>query len=94
MRAIWKFPLPVDDSVDVMMPAGARVLHLELQDGPMCLWALVDTEAPIVARTFHVIGTGNPAEHVTELPYIGSVQQPFVREVVFVWHVFDGGEAA
>jgi hypothetical protein len=94
VKQVWKFPLEVADFVEVKMPRGARLLHIDVQDGPIMLWALVDPEAEMVTRSFRLAGTGHPIEPMWEdVPYVGSVQQPWGDTgVTFVWHVFDGGE--
>lgn len=46
----------------VEMPAGATVLSVGVDhpDGRVCLWALVDTEAPLTARLIYAATTGAP----------------------------------
>lgn len=64
---IWKFPLALVDIQSVEMPAGAKLLDVQLQRDLLCLWALCDEQAPIETRSIAIIGTGNP---VPELPMI------------------------
>jgi diguanylate cyclase (GGDEF)-like protein len=59
MRSIWRFPLELDERMTVRMPAGARILHAAVNAaGVPCLWAEVDTEAPLRDRRMTCVGTG------------------------------------
>lgn len=85
MFSIWKYPLNTSGATELQMPAGAKVLSMQLQGGTPTLWAKVDTTAPLVERAFHVIGTGwefdfNPGE------FIGTFQ---MAGGTFVFHVFE-----
>lgn len=83
-HAVWKFSLQAGPQV-IMMPKGARVLHVHEQGNQPCVWALVDTEAANDVRGFAVIGTGNNLdEKITSAIYHGSA-----RCGAFVWHVFE-----
>jgi hypothetical protein len=63
---IYKYPLRIADEQAVPMPAGARILSVQDQDGQLCVWALVDadvhadTRTPMPRRTFYIVGTGHP----------------------------------
>lgn len=86
MRAVWKFPIVLARTpfgvVDPMLPRGAKLLSVQMQDGRPVLWALVDTEAQPEPRTLHVFGTGHaiPPRH----EYVGTWQNP-----PLVWHLFE-----
>lgn len=84
MKAIYKYPLGIGEKKSVLMPQDATVLTVQIQAGGPTLWALVDPNAKLVKRVFHVIGTGWPKEFLSER-YIGTVQSDG-----FVWHVFEG----
>lgn len=99
-RTIWKYELKETDVQRVGMPAGAELLHVASQrvekHGPdqygswdaLCMWALLDPDAPTVERLVAIVGTGNPAPALNDdAKYVGSAQCG-----PFVWHVFDGGE--
>lgn len=84
-KTIWKFPFLIGDTVVFDMSRGAEVVHLALDpQGRLCIWALVDPDAPRERRVFHVYGTGHPIERVEDLMHVGS----FV-DWSFVWHVFE-----
>lgn len=46
--AIWKYAVEVKDEFDVDMPAGGRVLSVQVQDGTPCVWVLVEPENAVV----------------------------------------------
>jgi len=76
-KTIWKFPLVLSDRIIVSMPKGAEILHVGLQGGTPCLWALVDPDAPKIAREFRAFGTGHsipdhPGGHVGTLLVMGD----------------------
>ena len=85
MKTIWKYPLTVTDYQSVRMPKGAEILSVADQQGELCVWALVDSDAELEDRMFYIFGTGNSFNEVIPMNFLGSVQQN-----VFVWHVFVG----
>ena len=88
-KTVWKFPLTVTDVQEVLMPTGAQFLHVDVQvpnayEREFTLWALVDPQAPKVARRIVVVGTGNPApDDADGAEFVGTVMDD-----PFVWHVF------
>jgi hypothetical protein len=58
MKKIFKYRLPFMEVAKVELPVGARVIRIDGLDGALWLWAIVDTEAPIESRTFHLFKTG------------------------------------
>jgi hypothetical protein len=84
MRAVWKFPLSLAvDEISLLMPQGSRPLAFDMQGDEPMLWALVDTDAPVEPRTFHITGTGHRLPE-KDLLYIGTC-----FEKPFVWHLFE-----
>jgi hypothetical protein len=85
---IWKYPLTVrSGKQDLMVPAGATLLHVEVQQGSPTLWFLINTTNGILIRTFRVYGTGHEIDrneleamsHIGTSTDLGSL----------VWHVFE-----
>lgn len=72
MLSIYKYPLRIDDEISLVMPVGAELLTTQIQSDIPCLWAKVDTRAPMVRRIFRWRGTGHPADGLGE--YVGTVQ--------------------
>jgi hypothetical protein len=69
----------------VVMPYRAKILDVHEQgEGNLCLWAEIDTHAPMMTRRFIVVGTGwnldalRPRTHLRTV-HCGS----------FVWHVYE-----
>lgn len=86
-RTIWKFALEGFDPV-LEIPAGGEVVAVDLQDGRLTMWAMVDPTEPRVQRQFHVVGTGETFDHPAS--YRGTVQMPNG----LVWHLLEDGAQA
>ena len=84
---VFKYVLPIEDNPTISMPQGAQLLHVADQYGALCVWALVNPEAPPMHRRFRVAGTGHP-EAVGV--YVGTA----LMLGGLVFHVFDRGEAS
>lgn len=85
---IWKFPIEVTDSQEILMPGGTQILHVGVQRGIPCLWALVrlPEDANKVVREIVTIGTGHPIDDASRLKYIGTYQ---LMEGGLVFHIFE-----
>ena len=86
MRRVYKYPIPIAGNLDLTLPLGAKPLHIEEQNGTVCLWALVDPSAMPTVRKFCMRGTGHPIENDdADLDHVGTFT---VRER-FVFHLFE-----
>ena len=85
MRTIWKFPIPIIDEIEVLMPAGAEVLSVGNQQEAAQVWAAVDDEMPTNHRHFKLRGTGHPLTG-DEGRFVGSFQLAGGR---LVFHLFE-----
>lgn len=85
MRTVHKYVVPVPrfGKSSIEMPRRAEALHVAAQGGKIMLWARVDTEEPMVTRSFFVAGTGHRL--LLEGRYIGTAHLPGP----LVFHVFD-----
>lgn len=96
MKKIWKYEIPAPpawhETSSVALPSGAEVLSVQAQGEAIVLWALCDTEAPLVDRGFWVIGTGweLPDGEGNAWHFRGTVQLPSVMGVL-AWHVWEQG---
>lgn len=87
---IFKYDLSVTDVQDIEMPAGAVLLSVQMQYGRLCVWAVVNPEAPTMPRRFWVIGTGRTVPERIGI-FLGTVQ---MAGGDLVWHVFGQGDKA
>jgi len=83
-RKVFKYPLTVADTQDVLLPAGAKVLTAQEQHGVVCLWALCEPSAPLVPRTINIHGTGHTVSDDAG-DYVSSFQ---MLGGSLVFHVF------
>lgn len=83
MRAIYKYPVPLDDRVHkYWVPAGAQIRHVAQQQNCPCIWAEVKTDAPQEERGFRVFGTGFAIPD-------GFVYRGTAMDGAYVWHVYE-----
>jgi len=87
VRTIWKYKLSVADTTDILMPVGAQVLDVKMQHDDAVMWALVDSDALLRLRRFHILGTGHDASRLLPLDrYVGSFNN---ENLSLVFHVFE-----
>ena len=55
-----KYHLKVTDGQNILMPIGAEILTVQMEDETPCLWALVNPKAETENRFIEIFGTGNP----------------------------------
>lgn len=85
MATIWKFPFEISDKITVEMPAGAKILHVEVQNGVPCIWAHVHPVQEKRKYAFRIVGTGHEHNDLHAEDHIASFQNG-----PFVWHLFRG----
>lgn len=84
MKVIYKYTLvPGKIKQGVSMPRGAEILTAQLQNGALCLWALVDIKNDSEERVIIVAPTGF-VELRNNVEYIATFQLDG-----FVGHVFE-----
>ena len=82
-KTIWKFLIPFPTQMyRLPMPAGAKIIHTDVQHGQICIWAEVDPHRPYGDRFFVIVGTGGYVEE--NLTHVGTVQIP-----PHVWHLYE-----
>lgn len=86
--SVWKYEIQVTDEFTVSMPMLATVIHVDVQDGKPCMWALVNPANERVERTFHVHGTGHPVP--SAMVHLGSF---LLHGSTFVGHLFEHAAA-
>jgi len=81
MPVVHKVHIPVQDEVNIVMPADAKVVMVGDQDDLIAVWFEHDN-GPLTTRTIYIHGTGHPIPAGRK--HIGSVQQR-----VYVWHLYE-----
>lgn len=85
-RTIWKFALPPLTDVFVLeMPADAKTLTVQMQNGEPCIWAIVNPSSPCTPREFRVVGTGHTMPANVHA-YVGTFQ---MLGGALVFHLFE-----
>src|SRR5690606_30712086 len=84
---IWKYQLALLDTHYIDMPAGARLVDVQIQGDDVCVWALCDESKTVKPRNIAIYGTGNP---MPDDPgeYIATFQMDGGS---LVFHAFDLG---
>lgn len=89
---IWRYALSVAHET-IRMPAGAKILDVQVKDGTTNMWVLVDPRAPEERRRFVIIASGEEFDpEASLLSYIGTVQMPNTVIGTLVWHLWEIGE--
>ena len=82
---IYKYEIRVGRR-SLSLPRGAEILSFQCQHGTLCMWALVDPDAPDEERIFRVHATGFDIKMPAEgMEFIGTAQ----TEGGLVWHLFE-----
>lgn len=84
MKAIYKYPLPVQEKYVIELPQGAEIIRAEDVAGLFFLWAIVDTdpETPKESRYLEFYKTGQPIEtSIADLHYIGACKLFIMQEL-------------
>jgi hypothetical protein len=87
-NVIWKYLLGPESAHTLSMPAGAEVIHADIQRGEFCLWAIIpDQSAEKENRYFLIAPTGGPGDsRVIKKNHITTF-----LDGMYVWHVFEVG---
>jgi len=85
---IWKYTLECIDEQTLLLPKNAKILTVQIQNGKLQLWALLNPKAAIETRYIYIFGTGYDIPDHIRLKYISTVQIG-----IFVWHIFEGGRS-
>jgi hypothetical protein len=88
VKAIWKYPLPIEDDFFLALPKGAVVLSVQIQGSQPCIWVLIEHaqgHGPTEKRHFMLYGTGHPIRHEGEWTFVGTFQ---LHGGSLVFHLF------
>lgn len=89
MKTIYKYPIKIDDTFEIIMPAGSEVLTIQLQNGEPYIWVLVDPDKDSIPHTFYMLGTGHLRKGLRKENYIGTFQLADGRLVFHLFHKKD-----
>ncbi len=85
MRTVHKFKLPYGSNV-IDIHEGAETLSVMVQDDVPCLWAIVDTERPVVKRHFIIYATGSELKEPETLLWVATFGH---LDNNFIYHCFE-----
>jgi len=88
MKTIWKYEIVLGEFI-LSMPTGAHILSMAVQAGRVCMWALVNPDAPTVPRRFNCVGTGHPIDADELGSFVGTCM---LAGGGLVFHLFDLGD--
>ena len=88
MKTIHKYAIDPRSGGEhkVEMPDGSKILSIHRQGDHVCLWALVDDEAPFVQRSIYFAGTGHYMRGDKNMVFLGTAH---LMQGQFVVHVFE-----
>jgi hypothetical protein len=81
---IFKYVLRPTRIQDVQMHPG-KILHVGEQGDNICVWALVDPDAPMETRRIAVVPTGEPCPYLRE-QHLGTA---LLHDGRLVFHIFE-----
>lgn len=86
-QIVAKYPFKPNDYIAFELPATARLLHVDVQNEQLCLWALVDLDQPTISRRVRMAGTGHQIKEPAEsLRHVSTV---LLSDGALVFHFFE-----
>lgn len=85
MLTIHKQLLKIEDVQTIEVPARAKFLSVQLQNGLITVWYACDTENPKEWRSIAMAGTGHDISHCVDKKFLGTVQ---LSNGALVFHIF------
>ncbi|MEC7161165.1 MAG: hypothetical protein VXW57_05065 [Pseudomonadota bacterium] len=83
-ETVFKYPVQLG-AFSMDMPAGARVLHVDMQGAEPVMWARVNPSADIVRRRFYCAATGETLPRNAG-GWIGTLK---MQGGALIFHVFE-----
>ncbi len=81
---ILKYTIQIVDRPTLTLPASAKILSVQMQNGVPCVWALVDPGTPEHTRVLELYVTGEEISQARGLAFIGTFQ-----DGPYVGHLFE-----
>lgn len=89
MITIYKYQFELATDIEIEMPANSKVLDVQIQQintdvlKPV-MWAIIDTDQPIVKRKFKAYWTGDQLNGLDLFrTHIATIQD------IYIWHIFE-----
>ena len=60
MWKVFKYPIPIKDEFEVVMPSSSAILKIGNQFDIPRMWVLVQPDSVLITRRFRIFGTGHP----------------------------------
>uniref|UniRef100_A0AAU8HYW5 DUF7352 domain-containing protein n=1 Tax=Rhizobium phage IG49 TaxID=3129228 RepID=A0AAU8HYW5_9CAUD len=70
-KVIYKYQIPILETVDMRLPEGYEIIRVDSENGMFWLWAIVDTEAPDTDVRLYSVKCGGNMPDVEGLKYLG-----------------------
>lgn len=87
-RKVFKYPIhPADSRFTVDLPFNAEIIHVGMQRGQLCMWAVVEEDNSPEPRDFIIVGTGHQIPDVNPLKHLGSFFTD--PDGTYVFHLFE-----
>lgn len=83
---IYKYTITIAEKQTINMPTSAHVLSVQVQQGMICIWAVVSPSSLEGETEIYMYGTGHTMES-NRKSFIGTVQ---LDKGELVFHVFRG----
>lgn len=87
-HTIWKQAIEITHQQLVQLPAGAQIMHVDMQSGIPCIWFMVNTlgmSSFREGRHIRCYGTGHDIiEDPKQLTHLSTVM-----DGSYVWHFFE-----
>lgn len=84
MSVVYNLTLAIRDRQELHVPLGAQFLHVQEQNGRICIWYKCDPTKLNVVRTILIVGTGHA------LPYNSKhISTILTQGGALVWHFFE-----
>lgn len=85
---IYKYNIEIDDTFELLLPKGAKILSIQVQRNKQKIWALVDTDNKLEKRKFVMYGTGYTIkENTNNLNHIGTFQMHMGELILHVFEI-------
>jgi hypothetical protein len=88
-KVIFKYQIQPTTPILLHLPKNAEILFVETQQETMCIWCLVNKNARLEPRWFHLYGIGEPIQQDTltiKETYIGTFK---LKNDTLILHLFE-----